>query len=152
MNIGKRNIQKTEYFVQAPRVGRLSEYLKGNLMVTRQKVERLTKAEQAAHTVYVEAHEQANKARKEYAHIQLKERGIKFNKTRVYVTNFNKKEVLAIVQNISETGNVICFEVDVTGRQLSNFQAACCSVDDLSFLSMAQRKILKNLDKRKLKN
>lgn len=116
-------------------------------MATRHRVEKLTRAEESAYRAYQEANLRANSARKELALNQLKERGIKLNKTCVYVTNFNGEEARVIVRDVTKSGKVTCFPCDEAGNQTDSRQAACCPVDQLRFSSADQRKVLAIIEK-----
>ena len=99
-------------------------------MITQRKLHKLTRAENKAYVAYLEAHEQANAARKEWALHRLKERGITLNKTFVWVYNYNLEKVRAKVRSVTNEGKAICFEIDQLGRCIKpNRQAACVDPD-----------------------
>ena len=103
-------------------------------MLTKQDVDVLGKAEERAYMDYLEAQRNANHARKEFALQELKRLGIEFNKTHVYVRNYNDERVRAVVRAVTKSGKVTCFQVNKIGVYVSSRQAACCSVNQLQLV------------------
>lgn len=104
-------------------------------MVTLKKLKQYIDAEDSAYVAYLEAHERANNARKDYTTEQLKLHGIHPNKTQVMVRNFNAVKVRAVVTHITKAGKLVCFEVKVDGPMVEpNRQAACVDLKELEII------------------
>lgn len=110
-------------------------------MITERKLHKLTRAENKAYVAYLEAHERANAARKEWALHRLRERGITLNRTFVHVYNYNCEKVRAKVTQVTDNGKAVCFEIDKLGRFITpHRQAACCDIDaiDLTYSALEE--------------